>query len=59
MPGIWNPDDYEEFAWFSLRHQFRHHAAIGAGNEQGLGRLSCGQGLEEFPALRENFFLET
>ncbi|MNQ83423.1 hypothetical protein D3C85_985010 [compost metagenome] len=55
VAGIAN---HEQFAWFTLRKEFRHHAAVRAGDEQRLGMLRRRELLEELNALRIDFSLK-
>jgi hypothetical protein len=48
----------EEFARLRLGDQFRHHAAIGAGDEQGLRMLAACQSFEEFLLLGKSLLAE-
>ena len=49
---------HEEFPGRRLRHQIRIDPAIGAGDEQGLGPLFMGQGLEEILVSGKDLTLE-
>ncbi|MCY1177591.1 hypothetical protein D9M73_179050 [compost metagenome] len=50
--------DDEQLAGFLLGQQFRHDAAVGAGDEQGARMLRGRQVFEQVGALRKHFLLK-